>query len=160
MLKTVLKEKASGISFAMYNVYGPYQDRKGFWEAFFSSGFLESRNVILGGDLNLTISEEENWGNSSHGDGLSSFFANLFETKELVNIQPLKLTLTWRNNRSRDQAISKRLDRFLLSKNLLSGSLIIRTWVEVGGLSDLLPVLLQFQNLETKSTTPFKFNPS
>ena len=61
MLKIVLKEKAFGISFTMYNVYGPYLDRKGFWEAFFSSGLLESRNVILGGDLNLTLSKKENW---------------------------------------------------------------------------------------------------
>ena len=48
----------------------------------------------------------------------------------------------------------------MLSENFLSGSLIFRTWVEVGGLSDHLPVLLQIQNIETKPTAPFKFNPA
>ena len=83
--------------------------------------------MILGGDLNLTLSEKENWGKLAHRDNLSPFFTALFESKELVDVQPLKLTPTWRNNRSGDQAISKRLDRFLLSENLLFGSLIIRT---------------------------------
>ena len=47
----------------------------------------------------------------------------------------------------------------MLSENFLSGSLIIRTWVEVGGLSDHLPFLLQIQNPEAKPVAPFKFNP-
>ena len=62
VLKIVLKEKALGKSFALYNVYGPYLERKGFWEEIFSSRLMEARNVILGEDLNLTLSENENWG--------------------------------------------------------------------------------------------------
>ena len=91
---------------------------------------------------------------------MSSFFARLFESKELVAIQPLKLTPTWRNNRSGEHEISKRLDRFFISKKILSESLIIKSWVEVGGLSDHLPDLLQIQNPETKPAASFKFNPS
>ena len=60
MLKTVLKEKSSGKCFVMYNVYGPYHDQKGFWEEFFTSGLTKARNVILGGDLNLSLSKKEN----------------------------------------------------------------------------------------------------
>ena len=60
VLKIVLKEKASGKSFALYNAYGPYLERKGFWEEIFSSRLIEERNVILGEDLNLTLSEKEN----------------------------------------------------------------------------------------------------
>ena len=62
VLKTILKEKVIGESFAFYNVYGPYHNIKVFWEAFFSSGLLEPKNMTLEGDLNLTISEKENWG--------------------------------------------------------------------------------------------------
>ena len=71
---------------------------------------IEARNVILGGDLNLTLFEKENSGKLARWDNLSPFFATLFESKELVDVQPLKLTPTWRNNRSGDQTISKRLD--------------------------------------------------
>ena len=60
VFKIVLKEKASGKSYAMYNVYGPYLERKGFWEEIFISGLIEERNVILCGDLNLTLSKHEN----------------------------------------------------------------------------------------------------
>ena len=60
VLKIVVKEKAIGTNFALYNVYGPYVNRKGFWEAFFSSGMMETRNVIIGGDLNITLSKKEN----------------------------------------------------------------------------------------------------
>ena len=158
VLKKVVKEKATGTNFALYNVYGPYVNRKGFWEPLFSSGMLETRNVILGGDLNLTLLEKENWGSLARQYGLSYFFSRLFESKELVDIQPLKLTPTWRNNRSGDQAISKSLDRFFLLENLLSKSLIIKSWVEVGGMLDHLLVLLQIQNPETKPAAPFKFN--
>ena len=112
-------------------------------------------NVILGGDMNLTLSEKENWGSLAHHDGLGSFFVALFESKELVDLQPLKLTPTRRNNRSGEQAISKRLDRFFLS-----GYLIVKTWVEVEGLSNHLLFLLQIQIPETKPAAPFKFNPA
>ena len=36
----------------------------------------------------------------------------------------------------------------------------MKTWVEVGGLSDHLPILLQLQSLEPKLVALFKFNPS
>ena len=81
VLKTVLKEKASSISFAIYNAYGPYQDRKGFSEAFFKSSLMETRNVIIEGDLNLTLSEKENWGSLAHHDVLGMFFVEIFESK-------------------------------------------------------------------------------
>ena len=48
----------------------------------------------------------------------------------------------------------------MLSENLLYESLIIKYWVEVGGLSDHLSVLLQIQNPETKLAALFKFNPN
>ena len=60
LLKIVLKEKASGKSYTMYNVYRPYLERKRFWEEIFISGLIEERNVILCGDLNLTLYKHEN----------------------------------------------------------------------------------------------------
>ena len=110
-------------------------------------------NMILRWDLNLTLSEKENRGSLPRYDGLGYFFVVLFESKELVELQPLKLTPTRRNNRSGEQAISKRLDRFFLS-----GYLIVKTWVKVGSMSNHLPFLLQIQSPEMKPATQFKFN--
>ena len=55
VLKTVLKEISYGEFYAFYNVYGPYHNRKVLWEEFFSFGLLEPKNMIMGGDLNLTL---------------------------------------------------------------------------------------------------------
>ena len=78
-------------------------------------------NVILGGDLNLIVSKKQNWGSLARHDGLGSLLVPLFESKELVDLQPLKLMPTWRNNRSGDQAISKRLDIFFFQKIFFQG---------------------------------------
>ena len=87
---------------------------------------MQPKNMIMGGDLNRNISEKEKWGETSHQDSITAFFVAMFDSKELVDLQSLKLTPTWRNNKCGEQAISKRLDRFLISKNLLSGSLIVK----------------------------------
>ena len=36
VLKIVLEDKNSGGTFTLFNVYGPYQNRRNFWESFFS----------------------------------------------------------------------------------------------------------------------------
>jgi len=41
------------------NIYGPYRDRAGFWEQLVDCGLLQDGHLILGGDLNLTMSSEE-----------------------------------------------------------------------------------------------------
>ena len=37
------------------NFYGPYHDREFFWDRVLRGGLLNSPNLILGGDLNLTM---------------------------------------------------------------------------------------------------------
>ena len=51
-------------------------------------------NVILGGDLNLTLSMGDFWGENSRQDALTPVFLNLFEKEKLVDISPLKLEPT------------------------------------------------------------------
>jgi len=47
---------------AFLNVYGPCAEKKKFWSNLADSGLLTVPNLILGGDLNLILSEDENWG--------------------------------------------------------------------------------------------------
>ena len=56
----------------------PIKNEAYFWESFFSSGMLEPRDMILRGDLNLTLFEKENWGTLALPDGLSTLFVRLF----------------------------------------------------------------------------------
>ena len=52
------------------------------------------------------------------------------------------------------------MDRFLLLDKLLTRPLIEKYWVEVGGLSYHLPILLLMERQEHKPAPPFKFDPS
>ena len=47
--------------FDILNCYGPYLDQVFFWERVLRGGLLNSPNVILGGDLNLTLNASETW---------------------------------------------------------------------------------------------------
>ena len=44
---------------SILNVYGPYRDREPFWEKALRGGLLRILNLILGGDLNLTLYSSE-----------------------------------------------------------------------------------------------------
>jgi len=61
------------------NYYGPYADKKGFWEEVLEDGILRESNLILGGDLNFTRSTREVWGQSIRLDPLAYFFIRCFK---------------------------------------------------------------------------------
>jgi len=48
-----------GAAFRIVYIYGPYFDKKPLWDYLSCSGFLESQNVILGEDMNFTLSLKE-----------------------------------------------------------------------------------------------------
>ena len=56
------------------NCYGPYRDRDLFWDKFLWVGLLNSPNIILGGDLNLTMKYFETWGKRAVIDPFSLQF--------------------------------------------------------------------------------------
>ena len=41
------------------NIYGPYSERKEYWDNFFTKSFLHNDLVIIGGDLNFTLGAHE-----------------------------------------------------------------------------------------------------
>ena len=47
---------------SILNCYGPYHNRDSFWNAVASGGLLSLPNLILAGDLNLTLNASEIWG--------------------------------------------------------------------------------------------------
>jgi hypothetical protein len=72
-----------------------------------NNGLLSYKNMIIAGDLNITISSDEVWGGSSQAGSLDGFFKDLFQSKNLIDIQPTKLVPTWRNGRTGNDAIAK-----------------------------------------------------
>jgi exonuclease III len=159
-IKTTLKDSVTGVDYTLINTYDPFVEKKNFWEPFFAKEVMNSQNLIVGGDLNFTLSQNEVWGISARTDPLGPFLQSLLEAHGLVDVQPTKLVPTWRNNRKQEAAVAKRLDRFLVSDSLMIGPIRIRSWVETGGTSDHRPVVLSLDPPEIKPPTPFKFNPA
>ena len=54
--------------------------------------------------------------------------------------------------------MEKRLDRFLVTNNIVDNHRFIRKWVGKGGLSDHFPIFLEFKNGPVKPPSPLKFN--
>lgn len=81
-----------------------------------------------------------------------------FDAFGLVDIAPAVLLPTWSNRRVGCDNICKRLDRLLVSADLLDLDFYFRQWVECGGDSDHHPVFLHISNGENKPRSPFKFN--
>jgi hypothetical protein len=53
-------------------------------------------------------------------DKQSRFFSSFLEKARLVDIEPVKLSPTWRNFRTGNEEVEKRLDRFLIFEALLN----------------------------------------
>jgi hypothetical protein len=94
----------------LLNVYGLCLERRVFWTNLATEGLLSLKNLVIAGDLNLTLTTGESWGGSSVTCALSSFLSSLFQLHCLVDLQPDKLVPNWRNGRSGEDLIAKRLD--------------------------------------------------
>ena len=76
-----------------------------------------------------------------------------------MDVDPVVKKPTYRNNRVGDARISKMLDHFLLSNQLIQRVVKTMTWVSNGGMSDHRPIFLQVDVNEENHAAPFKFNP-
>ena len=84
----------------------------------FSLSLLSHGQVILGGDLNFSLSSSKIWGPSAIVDPLAEYFKNHLVQRDLVDRNLIKLNPTWRNRRVGEDKIAKRLDKFLIGDSL------------------------------------------
>jgi hypothetical protein len=97
-------------------------------------------------------------GTSPQLDPLLDYFKNLLQATSLVDIQPPKLSPTWRNGRAGAEGIEERLDHFLLMDLLINHSHRFRSWVINSTISDHNLIVLQMDSFAQRSPPPFKFN--
>ncbi|KAH9305253.1 hypothetical protein KI387_009657, partial [Taxus chinensis] len=81
-------------SIYMTNAYRPYQYRLTYWDEFFVTEAVNKDNVIIGGNLNFTLSQREL---------LAANFIHKLVAAKLCDVESLKLAPTWRNNRLGDE---------------------------------------------------------
>jgi hypothetical protein len=131
----------------LLNVYGPCVEKKAFWDKLVTSGILDNMNLIVAGDLNLTLGAGEIWGATTHLDPLSAYFTEFFDKVGLVDVLPDAVMPTWRNGHSGVDSISKRLDRVLVSEDLLVGLGLYKSWVDYLYFSDHASVILRLDKV-------------
>lgn len=149
---------SSEMEFTLVNVYGPCADREHFWRSLLSCSLMSAPHLILGGDLNFSLGIAESWGPQATPDPLAEFFNSELGNSHLINIQTTKLLPTWRNRRTGNAALARRLDRFLIKQDLLLVLSRARQWVGSGGKSDHSPIFLEFACGPDRARPPFKFN--
>ena len=78
----------------LINIYGSCSEKKKFWNSVADNGLLSLKNLIIAGDLNLTVSTGEIWGGSAQEGPLAGFFKTFFQSKQLIDIQLEKIVPT------------------------------------------------------------------
>ena len=90
---------------------------------------------------------------------LTIFFTRrLLKDEGIFYISPLKINPTWRNKKAWAERIAKWLDRFLISKPIIEGSIRVRKWVISHGYSNHFPIILEMDFVGRRPPDSFKFN--
>jgi hypothetical protein len=78
---------------------------------------------------------------------------------DLMDFKPRKGLYTWTNNRTGEEHISSRLDKFLVQSTLLLERKLISTAILPKLTSDHKPILLSLEDEEILGPIPFRFSP-
>lgn len=111
---------------------------------------MNNLNLVVGGDLNLSLGFSETWGPAAQVDPLAEIFLNKIRSGKLLDVNLIKSRPTWRNSRVGEAKVAEKLDRFLLKEDLVSRIPCFRHWVGEGGDSDHLPILLEMKGPNPK----------
>lgn len=113
--------------------------------------------IIMGGDFNMITSLLEKKGGLRRLNKDSVLFTEFMESAKLVDIPPKSGLFTWNNRRGGDKRIASRLDRFLISENIMLEGTTIDSDILPSGGSDHWPIILEAAFLETPNNKPFRF---
>ena len=142
---TELRHTVSNIPLALFNLYVPvhYEEKRECWRTLLD--YIEQinpTNIVRGGDLNIILDPKEKRGGTYPRDPFVNTVGNLITQWDLVDFKPIRGKYTWSNNRSGENQISARLDRFLISSSLMLDNRMVFSKILPKLTSDHKPVLL------------------
>jgi exonuclease III len=131
------------------------EDKKSCWETL--KDFLQRHhldNIILGGDLNITLATSEKKGGTIVCNPAREWVEDLMSFWELEDIKPTKGKYTWTNKRVGPGHITARLDRFLVQSSFLMLGLLLTSAILPHSISDHKPVTLDLSPENNNGPTP------
>ena len=114
----------------------------------------------MGGDLNVTLAQDEKRGGSIVRDPAREWVEDLASAWDLLDIKPVKGRYTWTNKRIGPGHIAARLDRFLVQSSLLLLGLEAKAEILAHSVSDHKPIRLEIKKDQVKGPIPFRFSPN
>eukprot|EP00253_Pinus_taeda_P022475 PITA_22475 len=161
-LLTQLLHKESGQQVSMFNVYAPVlpNEKKICWNSLHSF-LLEQNpgNIIIAGDLNVTLALDEKKGGSIVRDPAKEWVEDIMLGWDLEDIKPSSGKFTWSNKRIGPNHIAARLDRFLVHTSFLTCGLMASSKILPNLTSDHKPILLELSQDNNFGPIPFRFSP-
>ena len=159
---TELRHTTSNFTIALFNMYVPvhYVEKRECWKTL--TDYLEllnPKNIFIGGDMNIIMDPKEKRGGFYTRDPMLNSVENLMLQWDLVDFKLVKGEYTWTNNRSGENHISARLDRFLTNSSIMLDNKIIFSKILPKLTSDHKPILLCLKDEEDLGPLPFRFSP-
>eukprot|EP00253_Pinus_taeda_P028879 PITA_28879 len=161
-IHTDLRHTKSNLSLALFNLYVlvHYEEKRECWRTLMA--YIEQinpTNIVIGGDLNIILDPKEKRGGLYSRDPFVSTVGNLILQWDLIDFKPIKGKYPWSNNRSGENQISARLDRFLINSSLMLDNRMVFSKILPKLTSDHKPVLLCIKKEEDLGPLPFRFSP-
>lgn len=141
-------------------VYGPhiYREKQVFMKNIQTLRRLVPEPAwIIGGDFNLIRNLGEKKGGIRKEDQTMEEFNDMIKELKLVDIPTTNGIHTWNNRRGGKNQIASRLDRFLLSEQILNKDVFIESKILPSLGSDHWPISLDIDIKKIKGKKPFRF---
>jgi exonuclease III len=122
-IRVNLLNKTSGMLFSIINVYIPnnYNEKIECWQSLIDLAKENPpQNLIIAGDFNTTRAGMEKIGGSVVRDQFRERLEDLISDLDLYDVPSSKGIYTWNNRRAGPDHIAARLDKFLISNELLA----------------------------------------
>jgi exonuclease III len=112
---------------------------------------------ILAGDFNSITSLDEKRGGIARLDPSAHLLRDMIDSLHLIDVKPNNGVFTWNNRRCGAEAISERLDRFLVSCYWMNNRLMTSSEILDWRGSDHWPIKLSVTAYGITKNTSFKF---
>lgn len=142
--------------YALVNVV----EKKDCWDSIRTQADLVNlENIIIAGDLNLTLLSADKRGGSVVRDPAREWAEDLIQDWDLLEIKPIFGKYTWTNKRIGPGHIAARLKRFLIQSSFLLLGLEARVHILPCSTSDHKPIKMELVSQLDLGPIPFKFSP-